>query len=113
MTKINADPEITTVALASLVKLVRLLGAELVAGTHRDDIDVLERCVRQKLHASVEGISPEATAAGVALAHSLVEPVLRALRIQAQQVGAPRQVPPDPQAPEIPLDARRPAPTLH
>jgi hypothetical protein len=85
MTKVVANPEVTAVALASLVKLVRLLGAELVAGSHRDDIDVFEKCVREKLHANVNGVSSEATAAGVALAHSLIEPILRALRVQAQE----------------------------
>jgi hypothetical protein len=92
MTKVVTNPEVATVALASLTKLVRLLGAELVAGTHRDDIDLFEKCVREKLHANVDGISSEATAAGVALAHSLVEPVLRALRAQAQEATAPKTV---------------------
>lgn len=93
MTKMIENPEINTVALASLVKLVWLLGGELVAGSHRDDIDLFEKCVREKLHASVNGISPEATAAGVALAHSLVEPVLSALRVQAEKVAWPREIP--------------------
>jgi hypothetical protein len=82
MTKMIANPDVSAVALASLVKLVRLIGAELVAGRHRDDIDLFEKCVREKLHANVEGVSSEATAAGVALAHSLIEPVLRSLRLQ-------------------------------
>lgn len=90
MSMIVPTQEANTVALASLVKLVGLLAAELVAGKHRDDIDLLEKCVRQKLHASVEGISSEATAEGVALAHSLVEPVLRSLRVRARE-APPRQ----------------------
>jgi hypothetical protein len=92
MTKVVANPEVTAVALASLVKLVRLLGAELVAGSHRDDIDVFEKCVREKLHANVTGVSAEATAAGVALAHSLVEPILRTLRVQAQEAASPQSI---------------------
>jgi hypothetical protein len=94
MIKMFEDPEANAVALASLVKLVRLLGAELVAGSHTDDINLFEKCVREKLHTNVDGISPEATAAGVALAHCLVEPVLRDLRVQAKKVGSPRQIPP-------------------
>ena len=86
------NTEVAAVALACMVKMVRLLGAELVAGTHRDDIDLFEKCVREKLHANVDGVSCEATAAGVALAHSLVEPVLRGLRVQAQEVASPQQV---------------------
>jgi hypothetical protein len=97
MNKTIANPDVTAVAMASLLKLVRLLGAELVAGRHRDDIDVFERCVREKLHANVEGVSSEATAAGVALAHSLIEPVLRSLRAQASCA------PPIPIAPTAPL----------
>ena len=93
MTQRVENPEINAVALASLVKLVWLLGGELVAGSHRDDINLLEKCVREKLHASVNGISPEATAAGVALAHSLVEPVLCALRVQAEKVAWPQGIP--------------------
>ena len=68
------------VALASLVKMINLLGAELLVGKFREDIEVFENCVRAKLFAHVEGVSPEATAAGVALAHSLVDPVLKHLR---------------------------------
>ena len=88
MATITSNPEVTTVALASLVRMVRLLGAELVAGRHRDDIDLFEQCVRAKLHANVEGISGEATAEGVALAHGLIEPVLRVLREQAAETKA-------------------------
>ncbi len=68
------------VAIASLVKLVNLLGAEMLVGQHRDDIDAFEQSVRAKLYASLEGVSASDTAAGVALAHSLIEPVLASLR---------------------------------
>jgi hypothetical protein len=54
---------------------------------------VFEKCVRQKLHANVDGVSCEATAAGVALAHGLVEPILRGLRVQAQGTAAPEPIP--------------------
>jgi hypothetical protein len=68
------------VALASLVKMINLLGAELLVGKYREDVDIFEACVRAKLFAHVEGVSPESTAGGVALAHSLIEPVLKQLR---------------------------------
>lgn len=91
MANLAENPEVATVALATLVKMISLLGAELVAGSHRDDIDLFERCVREKLHAEVLGVSSEATAAGVALASSLVEPVLRDLRVRAQRAPSPRR----------------------
>lgn len=90
MARVVEDCEVATVALASLVKMVGLLCAELVVGSHRDDIDVIENAVRAKLHADVDGISAGATAAGVALAHQLVEPVLRGLRERAKQLDAPQ-----------------------
>lgn len=84
MSKIVEDPEVATVALAALTKMVSLLAAELVVGQHHDDMDALEAAMRAKLFASVEGISPEATAAGISLAHRLVNPVLRDLRLRAE-----------------------------
>ncbi len=90
MPKIVDDPEVATVAIASLTKMISLLAAELVVGSHHDDIDLIESCVRAKLFASVEGIAAGPTAAGVALAHRLVEPVLRDLRsrVAARQASA-------------------------
>jgi hypothetical protein len=89
MPTIVDDPEVATITIASLTKMVSLLAAELVVGMHHDDINLIESCVRQKLFASVEGIAPEPTAAGVALAHRLVEPVLRDLRarVEARQAA--------------------------
>jgi hypothetical protein len=76
------------VAIASMVKMINLLGAELLVGKYREDIDVFENCVRAKLLANVEGVSPEATAAGVAMAHSLVDPVLKHLRERVRNLHA-------------------------
>lgn len=76
------------VTVASLVKLINLMGAELLVGKHRDDVDAFEQSVRAKLHASLQGVSPEDTAAGVALAHSLIEPVLANLRERVRRVQA-------------------------
>ena len=87
MQPIAAEAE-TTVAIAALIKLVNLLGAELLVGKYREDVDVFEQAVRAKLFANVEGISPDETAAGVALAHRLIEPVLRDLRERVRQMAA-------------------------
>ena len=76
------------VALASLVKMINLIGAEMLVGRYREDIDVFESCVRAKLFANVEGVSPEETAEGVALAHGLIEPVLKNLRERVNQLHA-------------------------
>ncbi len=84
----NSDVGEVRVAFASLVKLINLIGAELLVGKYREDIDVFESCVRAKLFANVEGVSTEATAAGVALAHSLVDPVLKNLRERVQSLHA-------------------------
>jgi hypothetical protein len=87
------------VAIASLVKLINLLGAEMLVGKHRDDFDAFEQSVRAKLYANVQGATPEDTAAGVALAHSLIEPVLANLRERVKQVQG-ESMPPfaDPQS---------------
>ena len=82
----NSEVGEVRVAFASLVKLINLIGAEMLVGKYREDIDVFESCVRQKLFANVEGVSAEATAAGVALAHSLVDPVLKHLRERVQNL---------------------------
>jgi hypothetical protein len=81
----------TVVALAALVKLVNLLGAELVVGRHREDIDLVESSVRAKLFAHVEGVSASDHASGVAFAHSLVEPVLKDLRERANKLAVDPQ----------------------
>ena len=92
-----SDP--VKVAIASLVKLINLLGAEMLVGKHRDDVDAFEQNVRAKLFANVEGVSPQDTAAGVALAHTLIEPVLANLRERVRQAQSPSSQPfavPDP-----------------
>jgi hypothetical protein len=78
----------TVVTLAALVKLVNLLGAELTVGRYRESIDVVESCVRAKLFATVDGVSAVDHAAGVALAHSLIEPVLKELRQRVEHLPA-------------------------
>ena len=83
MTVTEDDKEKTAIALAALVKMIGLLSAELVIGSHRDDVNIVENNIRAKLYATLPGVSTEATAAGVALAHRLVEPLLRDLHTRA------------------------------
>ena len=93
---IQSENPATVVTLAALVKLVNLLGAELTVGRHREDIDLVERCVRAKLFAHVDGVSAQDHAAGLALADSLVEPVLKDLRERTAKMQTPAP-PPVPQ----------------
>ena len=44
---------VANVTMASLVKLVSLLSAEMVVGKYREDIDVLEAAIRRKLFATI------------------------------------------------------------
>ncbi len=94
--QIQSESPTTVVTLAALVKLINLLGAELTVGRHREDINVIERCVRTKLFAQVDGVSAGDHAAGVALAHSLVEPVLRDLRERVEKLQSPPAQPIEP-----------------
>ena len=86
---IQSENPATVVTIASLLKLVNLLGAELTVGRYREDIDLIERCIRAKLFAHVDGVSAQDHAAGVALAHNLVEPVLKELRERAESLPSP------------------------
>ena len=71
------------VTLASLLRLIDRMGDAALSGRGRD-IDEWEREVRSGLFAHLAGVGPAETAAGVALAHTLVEPILKGLRERAQ-----------------------------
>ena len=73
------------VTIAALANMVRLLCAELVAGQHRDDINLLESAVRSKLNVAVNDATPEILAAGLKRAHEVLTPVL--LNVRAQVAG--------------------------
>ncbi|OYZ89116.1 MAG: hypothetical protein B7X99_20375 [Rhizobiales bacterium 17-65-6] len=88
---------VTKVTLAALLNLIRLLGAELVAGKHRDDVDHLERALRAKLNFVRDGVDKDDAEAGLALAHQLLTPVLRQIRAQANLAGG--------EAPPMPREA--------
>jgi hypothetical protein len=70
------------VTIAALANMVRLLCAELVAGQHRDDVNLIESAVRSKLNVSVNGATPEILAAGLKRAHEVLTPVLTGVRAQ-------------------------------
>jgi hypothetical protein len=70
------------VTIAALANMVRLLCAELVAGQHRDDINLLESAVRSKLNVAVNDATPEILAAGLKRAHEIMTPVLLNVRAQ-------------------------------
>ncbi|MDR3571122.1 MAG: hypothetical protein P4L81_02905 [Candidatus Pacebacteria bacterium] len=85
---LKGTPSSDRVAIAALANLVRLLCAELVAGRHRDDIELLENAVRAKLNISVPGASANDLAAGLRLAHEILGPILARVREQALEVRA-------------------------
>lgn len=95
------------VTLAALVNIIRLLGNELVAGQHRDDVELVERAIRTKLNkVNVANVSPEAMAAGLAQAHNLISPALSAMRKAAAEVRSakPENAAPEPAAAPEPTD---------
>lgn len=71
------------VTIAALANLVRLLCAELVAGQHRDNVNVVESAIRSKLNVAVNGATPQILAAGLKRAHEVLTPVLNNVRAQA------------------------------
>jgi hypothetical protein len=64
-----------------------LLGAELVAGEHRDRVDRVVNAILAKASATPlpESTTPEAARIGVAEARSLLMPVVERIRIQAER----------------------------
>ena len=72
------------VALATLSNLIRFMGVELVAGSHRDDLFLFERAMRTKVGAvTINGCSTEVAEAGLVEARSHVEQALAMIRAQA------------------------------
>jgi hypothetical protein len=74
------------VAIATLLHLVKLMGAELVAGQHRDDVELLVKAIDSKLD-TVQlppAIAASSAAAGMKLTRSLLAPVLAELRARSQ-----------------------------
>lgn len=72
------------VALAALTNLVRLMGAELVVGRHRDDLGLVERSMRDRIASTaVAACPPETAEAGLQLAARCIEQALAHIRSQA------------------------------
>lgn len=87
MAETSCDPK--DIAIAALTNLVRLMGAELVAGRHRDDLATFEQAVRDRIGAvNVVGCPPEVADAGLALARSHAEQALTQIRTQAAEAHA-------------------------
>jgi hypothetical protein len=74
------------VAIATLLHLIKLMGAELVAGQHRDDVELLVKAIDSKLD-TVQlppGISASDSAEGMKLTRGLLAPVLAELRTRSE-----------------------------
>jgi hypothetical protein len=70
------------VTIAALLNLVRLMGAELVAGEHRDNVELLIRSIETKLKTTkIPGEIPQAVVEeGLSQARRLLMPVFAELR---------------------------------
>jgi len=81
MAKVSSDAK--DVALEALANLIRLMGAELTAGRHRDDLDIFETALRRKLQGfAPAGRSPSSAEVGRALASKYVDEALTIIRAQ-------------------------------
>ena len=76
---------VTTIAL---LNLVQLLAAELVAGEHRDDVERLIRAIDRKIDTTPlpRGIDVNDARDGLAQAKTLLRPVVKRVRAQAEAV---------------------------
>lgn len=85
--KDSKDPKdlVTTIAL---LNLIQLLSAELVAGEHRDDVERLIRAIDRKIDATPlpRGIDVNDARAGLARVKTLLRPVVKRVRAQAEAV---------------------------
>lgn len=70
------------VTIAALLHLVRLMGAELVAGEHRDNVDLLIRSIEAKLKSTQlpPDMPQAAVEEGLSLTHRLLVPIFEELR---------------------------------
>jgi len=75
------------VTIAALLHLVRLMGAELVAGQHRDDVEFLVKAIETKLKSVPlpEGITDTEVAVGMERAQSLLTPIFEELRDKSEK----------------------------
>ena len=71
------DRSETEVALVALLHLIRLMGAELVAGQHRDNVELLVKAIETKLRAAKfpADMPDQDIAKGLDLAQQLLRPI--------------------------------------
>jgi hypothetical protein len=83
---LKLTPE-ATVTIVVLLNLIRLLGAELVAGEHRDRVDRVVNAIMAKASATPlpDSTPPETARIGIAEARSLLLPVIERIKIQAER----------------------------
>jgi hypothetical protein len=83
---------VTTIAL---LNLVRLLAAELVAGEHRDDVERLIRAIDRKIDATPlpRGVDVNDARDGLAQTKTLLRPVVKRVRAQAEAVKVTDRAP--------------------
>ena len=83
---------VTTIAL---LNLVQLLAAELVAGEHRDDVERLVRAIDRKIDTTPlpRGIDVNDARDGLAQAKTLLRPVVKRVRAQAEAVKVTDRAP--------------------
>lgn len=81
------DPK-DSVATLTLLHLVQLLSAELVAGEHRHDVERLVRAIDRKIDATPlpRGTDVNDARAGFAEVRDLLRPVIQRVRAQAEAV---------------------------
>ena len=75
----------TEAALVALLHLIRLMGAELVAGQHRDDVEVLVKAVETKLRSArfPADMPNQDIVNGLDLAQARLRPILEELRARS------------------------------
>lgn len=76
-----------TVTVSVLLNLIRLLGAELVAGEHRDRVNGVVNAILAKAGTTPlpDHTTQEAARIGIAEAKSLLMPIIERIRIQAER----------------------------
>ena len=76
----------TEAALVALLHLIRLMGAELVAGQHRDDVEVLVKAVETKLRSArfPADMPNQDIVNGLDLAQARLRPILEELRARSE-----------------------------
>jgi len=71
----------------ALLHLIRLMGAELVAGQHRDNVELLVKAIETKLRSAKfpADMSDQDIAKGLDLAQQLLRPICDELRARSEK----------------------------